>query len=170
VSERPRLPEPAEGGADAAGAFVGYLDFYRETAVAKASSLSEDELHTSRLPTGWTPLELVNHLAFMERRWFVWGFLGEQVDEPWGDTASDRWAVPAGDRLDAVVARLRASGRRTTDILTSSPLERRAATGGRFDTRPPTLMSICFHVLQEYARHIGHLDVAVELAGGGVGE
>ncbi|MGH3314739.1 MAG: DUF664 domain-containing protein [Nocardioidaceae bacterium] len=23
---------------------------------------------------------------------------------------------------------------------------------------------ICFHVLQEYARHAGHLDVAVELA------
>jgi hypothetical protein len=29
---------------------------------------------------------------------------------------------------------------------------------------------ICFHVLQEYARHAGHLDVAVELAGGEVGE
>jgi hypothetical protein len=29
---------------------------------------------------------------------------------------------------------------------------------------------ICFNVLQEYARHAGHLDVAVELAGGAVGE
>src|SRR3712207_7161739 len=25
----------------------------------------------------------------MERRWFVWGFLGEQVDEPWGDSRGD---------------------------------------------------------------------------------
>jgi hypothetical protein len=32
------------------------------------------------------------------------------------------------------------------------------------------LQWICFHVLQEYARHVGHLDVVVELAGGPTGE
>ena len=29
----------------------------------------------------------------------------------------------------------------------------------------PPLRWICFHVLEEYARHAGHLDIAVELAG-----
>jgi hypothetical protein len=44
------------------------------------------------------------------------------------------------------------------------------ALGGRFVADPPTLGWICFHVLQEYARHVSHLDIAVELAGGPTGE
>ncbi len=61
-------------------------------------------------------------------------------------------------------------GERTRAVLASTPLERTAAVGGRFDEDPPTLAWICFHVLQEYARHVGHLDVVVELAGGPTGE
>jgi hypothetical protein len=34
----------------------------------------------------------------------------------------------------------------------------------------PALIWILFHLLQEYARHLGHLDVARELADGVVGE
>jgi Protein of unknown function (DUF664) len=34
----------------------------------------------------------------------------------------------------------------------------------------PALIWILFHVLQEYARHAGHLDVVRELADGTVGE
>ena len=40
-----------------------------------------------------------------------------------------------------------------------------AAPGGRFAADPPTLEWICFHVLAEYARHAGHLDIVVELGG-----
>jgi hypothetical protein len=35
---------------------------------------------------------------------------------------------------------------------------------------PPSLERILFHLLQEYARHVGQLDIVVELAGGVVGE
>ncbi len=35
---------------------------------------------------------------------------------------------------------------------------------------PPTLERVLFHLLQEYARHVGHLDVARELIDGKVGE
>ena len=44
--------------------------------------------------------------------------------------------------------------------------ERRPARPALRGGEPATLAWICFHVLQEYARHAGHLDVAVELAGG----
>jgi hypothetical protein len=39
-----------------------------------------------------------------------------------------------------------------------------ASPGGRFRQDPPTLEWICFHVVTEYARHLGHLDIVVELA------
>jgi hypothetical protein len=35
---------------------------------------------------------------------------------------------------------------------------------------PPTLERILFHLLQEYARHLGHLDIVAELADASVGE
>ena len=34
---------------------------------------------------------------------------------------------------------------------------------------PATLERVLFHLLQEYARHLGHLDIVAELAGGPVG-
>jgi uncharacterized damage-inducible protein DinB len=164
-------PEHGLGGE--AAYVAAYLAFYRATVVEKARSLPEAELRRPLVPSGWTPLELVRHLAFMERRWFVWGFLGEQPADPWGDSqgASDQaWLVPASVSLDDVEAMLAEQAARTEAVLSATPLGQLAATTGRFRTDPPDLRYICFHVLQEYARHAGHLDIAVELAGGPVGE
>jgi hypothetical protein len=49
-------------------------------------------------------------------------------------------------------------------------LTERARLGGRFSSDPPTLGWILAHLLQEYARHVGHLDVVRELMDGSVGE
>ena len=165
-----QFPEPSGATADAAELFARYLDFYRGTVVRKIESLPEAEQRTSRLPSGWTPVELLSHLAHMERRWFVWGFLGEQVDDPWGDAKDGRWHVADDVPVQRLVAVLRAVGGRTTAVLTAHRLDEVGRPGGRFDAEPPTLAWISFHVLQEYARHAGHLDIAVELAGGDVGE
>jgi hypothetical protein len=109
----------------------------------------------------------------MEQRWFVWGFLGEQVDEPWGDWSVDepwdedrngRWTVADDITAEELAERLRAIGARTRSILADFSLDATASPGGRFADDPPTLEWICFHVLAEYARHAGHLDIAVELA------
>jgi uncharacterized damage-inducible protein DinB len=164
------FPEPSSDTADPAALFARYLTFYRETVARKVRSLSEEELRTSRLPSGWTPIELVSHLVHMERRWFVWGHLGEHLETPWGDAQDGRWHVPDDVSLETLLDQLRAVGARTTLLLAERPLAERSVPGGRFDDDPPTLAWICFHVLQEYARHAGHLDVVVELAGGHVGE
>ncbi|WP_166850412.1 DinB family protein [Isoptericola sp. BMS4] len=167
----PRLDSP-----DPAAQFAAYLDYYRVAVARKLEGLTDAQLTTSRLPSGWTPLELLAHLVHMERRWFVWGYLGEQVAEPWGDHADGDperpWRVPDGATVTDLLDRLRAGGERTGEILAAHALGGRAAVGGRFDagTTPPTLLWICFHVLQEYARHAGHLDVARELADGATGE
>jgi uncharacterized damage-inducible protein DinB len=165
-----QFPEPSADTADPAVLFSRYLTFYRETVGRKVRSLDAEGLRTSRLPSGWTPVELVSHLVHMERRWFVWGFLGEDVDAPWGDAQDGRWHVPDDVDVAVLIQELAAVGSRTTRLLAERPLDERAATGGRFEEDPPTLAWICFHVLQEYARHVGHLDVAVELAGGDLGE
>jgi hypothetical protein len=166
--------EPTPGLGGELEHFSAYLDFFRDTCIEKCRSLPTDELRTSRVPSGWSPLELLQHLALMERRWFVWGFLGEPVDDPWGDSGGEdegRWHVDAGRGLENVVALMEEYAARTRAILASHTPEQIASTGGRFrGFQPPDLRWICFHVLQEYARHAGHLDLAVELAGGHTGE
>ncbi len=152
--------------------FSAYLDFYREQLIAGVLSLSPEAQRTTLVPSGWTPIELLSHVLHMERRWFVWGFLGEDVEEPWGDWSeavpnrSDdaRWRVADDVDAEVLVVRLREIGIRTRDVLASTALDTLAPTGGRFEDDPPDLRWICFHVLQEYARHAGHLDIVVELS------
>jgi Protein of unknown function (DUF664) len=165
--------EPDPHVADPAELFVGYLDAYRDAVMRKLMSLSVDDQRRSVVPTGWTPLGLVWHLVHMERRWFEWGFRGENVADPWADSSGDPeggWRVPGEVTAADVTGMLRTVGAETTELLEKTPLSTLAATGGRFDDDPPALAWICFHVLQEYARHAGHLDIAVEFAGGHRGE
>ena len=57
--------------------------------------LSPERQRTSTVPSGWTPIELLSHVLHMEQRWFVWGFLGEAVDDVWGDWTIDNPWDPA---------------------------------------------------------------------------
>lgn len=172
------MSDPGEPDHHVTELWPAYLDFYREQVISGVLALSGDERRRSRVPSEWTPLELLSHVLHMEQRWFVWGFLGEEVDDPWGDWTVDepcrtrhgRWHVPEDVTAEQLAERLRAVGRRTTEVLASHPPDAVAAGGGRFDDDPATLRWICFHVLQEYARHVGHLDIVAELAGGHVGE
>jgi hypothetical protein len=170
------LDEPDPNLADPADLLLGYLDFYRAVIDRKLAGLSDDDLRSSRLPSGWTPLELLKHLVFMERRWLRWGFAAEPVDRPWGDNlhadADERWYADPTETVADLLASMHAGGRRTRQIVAGTRLADVAGLGGRFDGQGPvpTLGWILFHVLQEYARHAGHLDVARELVDGETGE
>jgi uncharacterized damage-inducible protein DinB len=172
--------EPPKSGAGGAARWSDYLDWVRSEMVRGVLALAPGEQRTPRVPSGWTPLELLSHVLHMEQRWFVWGFLGEPVAEPWGDwnvdepwTSDDsdetrpraRWQVADDVTAEQLAARLEAVGERTRGVLRDFPLEATASPGGRFAEDPPTLEWICFHVLSEYARHAGHLDIVVELSG-----
>lgn len=165
-----RFPEPSSEIADPAELLVRYLDFYRAELTRRVGALDADALRRSLLPSGWSPLEMLSHLVHMEQRWIVWGFLGRSVEAPWGDQVDGRWQVPDGVDREALLARLEQGAAITTAVLRTTPTVTPATLGGRFSNEAPTLSWICFHVLQEYARHLGHLDVAVELAGGPRGE
>ncbi len=167
------LPEPDDQLGDAKQLLLDYLDYYRSVIARKVDGLPDAELRSTRLPSGWTPLELVKHLVYMERRWLEWGFLGTPVEEPWGDRGpGGRWAVRPDESMAELISGLHAGGEWTRRIVEAASLPDVAAVGGRFDgdERPPTLAWILFHVLQEYARHAGHLDIVRELIDGSVGE
>ena len=170
-SPHTQFPEPASTP-DLRGLLLDYLDFFRGLVAGKLDGLAAEELVGSRVPSGWTPSGLVHHLVNVERRWLVWGFLGEQVPEPWADAADGGgW-----QSLDASAEELRAlldeAAARTRAIVEAHELTETARLGGRFRDAEtaPQLQWVLLHLLQEYARHAGHLDIARELADGSTGE
>jgi uncharacterized damage-inducible protein DinB len=165
------FPEPTQPIASRSDVFLTYLDYFRARIVDKLTSLPAAELRTSRLPSNWTPIQLVNHLRHVERRWLEWGFAGLDVDDPWADSRDDRWYVDPQTSLAEVLDGLDDQARRTRAIVEAHALSDVGAPGPRWDGRPPpTLERVLFHLLQEYARHLGHLDIVAELAGGTTGE
>jgi uncharacterized damage-inducible protein DinB len=165
------FPEPTTTVATRAGVFLGYLDYFRSQLVGKLEALPGAELRRSRLPSGWTPAELLKHLTYVELRWLEWGFEGRDVGDPWADGRDGRWHVAASETLDELVGALRAQAARSRAVVESHDLADIGQPGERWEgADPPSLERILFHLLQEYARHVGHLDIVSELAGGRTGE
>lgn len=99
------------------------------------------------------------------------GFEGREVADPWGDRRDGRWHVADGETRDVLVAALRAQELRTRVVIEGADLAELGRPGPRWDgAAPPPLERVLFHLVQEYARHQGHLDIVAELGGGPVGE
>ncbi|MDA3630869.1 DUF664 domain-containing protein [Saccharopolyspora sp. WRP15-2] len=165
------FPEPTTPTASRSEVFTNYLGFFRSRVIEKIESLPDHELRTSRVPSNWTPLELVKHLTYVELRWIEWGFQGQPVETPWGDWKDDRWHVPPSETKEDLLQDLQAQGRRTTSVIESTNLSTQGQPGPRWRDQPPaTLERVLFHLLQEYARHLGHLDIITEQANARTGE
>jgi len=166
--------EPSKSITDMSELLLGQLSFQRGAVLAKLDGLAPERLTASVVPSGWTPLGLLNHLVHVERRWIRWGFEAEDVVAPWGDcTPEDQWIVPDGDPAEVLTEwrrRWLRGGRHTEDVVKRHDLTDRAAAGGRFESDPPTLGWILLHLIQEVGRHAGHLDIARELVDATVGE
>jgi uncharacterized damage-inducible protein DinB len=165
------FPDPSVPAPSRAEVLLRYLDFFRDRLAGKLSGLPPGELRRSRLPSGWSPIELLNHLIFVEMRWLEWRFEGRHVAGPWADARDGRWYVPDDTTLGDLIAALDAQAARTRVIAGSHDVADLGEPGDRWDgPGPASLERVLLHLIQEYARHVGQLDVVTELAGGPTGE
>ena len=109
---------PSDAATSPTEVFLGYLEYFREQLISSIESLSSANQRASRLSSGWTPVELLAHLRYVELRWLEWGFMGATVTNPWGDRRDGRWFVgldtPVGDLVNDLrlqAARSRESAR-----------------------------------------------------------
>ena len=177
--DRPILPDPAEDPrAEWASltpgereALDGWLDFYRESVLVKIAGLSAEQLAVRSVPpSAMSPLGLVRHLTEVERYWLVDVALGQDSpdlyscrEEPDGDFTLASAATAAAD-----VAAYRAEIDTTRATLaTLTDLD--APVAGLRRGKPVNLRWIYTHLIEEYARHLGHLDLLREAIDGRTG-
>ncbi len=166
----PRLSHPPASTTAPLAVVSGSLDGLRDRILSKLDGLPDAALRAAAGPLTWSPLGLVRHLTWVERRWMRWGFLAETIDPYPRD--GDEWRVDAAEPLASVLADYRAEVAHSRAVAGAAGFETVSLTGGRFDASeaPPTLGRILVHLHQEYSRHLGHLDVARELIDGATGE
>ncbi|MEU5902461.1 MULTISPECIES: DUF664 domain-containing protein [unclassified Streptomyces] len=91
----PTLPDgPGVDVSDTGELLVGYLAVVSRGAAAEDLRVDRRTTpHTGR-PLGWSPLGLVQHLGWVERRWIRWGFAAEGVLAHLPDGDEAEWSIP----------------------------------------------------------------------------
>jgi Protein of unknown function (DUF664) len=145
----------------------------REAVLAVVAGLDEADWHRSVVPTGWTPAGMLEHLGGAEWHWFQGVVAGKQPELP-GDVAEDR---PPYDPLTVVfttdedstevISFYRDQCAQSESVLATTPLSARPLGKHGFGgSEPPNVRWIVLHMIEETARHAGHLDIARELLDG----
>jgi uncharacterized damage-inducible protein DinB len=146
------------------------LSVVREHVFDALDGLDDQALHRSVLPSGWTCLGLVNHLAIdVERFWFQAVIAGDQAAINAVLRSSDNaWIVGAEVSAETVLNRYRGAIERADAVITSADLNDASAWWPDFfgSWRLESVRAIVLHVIGETATHAGHLDSVRELMDG----
>ncbi|AYN39373.1 DinB family protein [Streptomyces dangxiongensis] len=148
-----------------------FLDYVRATARAKCEELSDEDARKAPLPGSplMTMSGLINHLRWVEYYWFRVIFLGQEDEGPWTDEDPDREMRVAVDiPLSRLLGEYAEESARHNELIAAHDLatkaRRKRDDGSVFDLR-----WIVLHLIEETARHNGHLDILRELADGRTG-
>ncbi|WP_328330921.1 DinB family protein [Kribbella sp. NBC_00382] len=158
--------------ADERGSLIGWLDVQRALVRPKCEGLSEADAHRQLLPTSplTTVAGLVSHLRWVEYSWFTENLLGTpdtgqtpftEGGHPDAEMFVDHRTLPdLLDEYDAECAR-------SNEILAGFTLDDvETVTPPRPSGQPASVRYILNHMIEETARHLGHLDILRELLDG----
>lgn len=143
------------------------LDCYRATVVNKVAGLTDDQAFTASVPPSeLTPATVVKHLTGTERYWCSIDFADHDVPLPWtDDDLHGGFRREEGDTLAAIVGDYLAECERSRRAVAAAGLDDVA----RADGMDFTLRFALLHLIEETARHCGHLDLLRESIDGVVG-
>lgn len=166
IAPVPRIRPPEDGSERQV--LTGLLDFLRATVVNKVAGLTDEHTFAAPVaPSELTPAGLIKHLTGVERFWFAIDFAGADLPFPWPeDDPHGCFPLLDGDSLAAIVAAYLEECERSRRAIADAPLDQMAAGPGMtFNLRYALA-----HMIEETARHCGHLDLLRERIDGATGE
>jgi uncharacterized damage-inducible protein DinB len=146
---------------------LAWLDAKRRHVLDQVEAMPSPDRRRSRLPSGWTPLGAVHHLALdVERFWFRAVMAGADVELP---TGYEGWTAPEEQTDEEILELYAAECRAATSAVDgmSPDEEPRWWFPGAGSAPYTSLREVVLHVLVETATHAGQLDVCRELVDGG---
>jgi uncharacterized damage-inducible protein DinB len=144
------------------------LDRHRDAILWKLEGLDDEALRRPMVPSGTSLLGLVKHLAAVEYWWFCDTFDRPTEPLPFDDDDPDAdLRVEPGETTADVLAfydRARAAADRA---IAETGLEE---TGTSESGNTVTMRWVLIHMVEETARHAGHVDILRELIDGMTGD
>lgn len=152
---------------------VGWLDTQRAIIHYKCEGLSDEDARRAVLPSSplMTVAGVVSHLRWTEHNWFEVIFLGgSRAGNPYylAEPANADMRVDPGVSLAELLERYDRQCRRSDEIVAAHALEE-TGRHPRIRSAAATLRWMLIHMVEETARHAGHLDAMRELIDGRTG-
>jgi len=158
------VPRPAEAKpADERTMARNWLVHLRESVIFKLEDLDDEQLRWKPAPTANSLGAIAMHLGYAERLWVRAFFAGEEMDMSWRARMFD---LPEGWSVDDVIAFYRSETAASDAVLDEATSFDEPS---RSDVRPTTLRWVVYHLIEETARHAGHMDITRELLDGRTG-
>ena len=119
---------------------------------------------------GFSIGRVVKHLAFAEDRWFQHKLLGLDLPEPWRSVdpaVAHDWSFRSADDdgKDAIVELYVSACARSRAATAASPSMETLAHLPSFGKMPVNLRWLLAHMIDETARHSGHIDLLRDALG-----
>ncbi len=143
---------------------IPWLVAQQQRVLGILDGLDDQALRQPVLPSGWSCLGMLQHLARMNRFWFADVMTGQHVDEAEGDDFSVAASLPTSAVFDAYARETSYAVAVIRDLPPSTPPVWWPNFFGEW--RLDTLHEVVLHVLVETTCHAGHLDAARELLDG----
>jgi len=150
------------------------LDLHRTVLMRKTHGLNQVQLNTAVAPSELTIAGVLLHMALVEDSWFDHRFLGNGEVEPWKAIPWGQdhdWEFHNAHRWDGagLLSQFHESVGRSRFAVRSADSFDQLAVLSRDDGTRWNLRWIMVHMIQEYARHCGHLDLIRESIDGMTG-
>jgi hypothetical protein len=145
-------------------ALVQRLDHYRAIAGTSLTDLQWVDVSSRLLPaTDLTIAGIVKHLAWAEDRWFQGRLLGRSMPAPWdlpgADDPDRSLRLAPGDSIHSILELYSSACERSRSALGQCDSLNQVAEVPSFEIGPVNARWILVHMIDETARHAGHLDL-----------
>ena len=152
--------------ADELTTLQGMLDMQRSILLWKLDGVSEEDARRPLVASATSLLGVVKHMAWVEQWWFVEFIGGGSPDYPWSDDDPDADFRIEDAETIAGISELYAESVSLANgvIAQAESLDVTGSlTSGAPERRDRSLRWVLVHMIEETARHAGHLDIIREL-------
>jgi uncharacterized damage-inducible protein DinB len=144
------------------------LDRHRDAVLWKLGGLGDDDLRRPMVPSGTSLLGLVKHLAAVEYGWFCDTFGRETEPLPFDEDDPDADLRIRPEEMTEEVLAFYGRARAAADqVIGELDVE---DTGTAWFGETVTMRWVLIHMVEETARHAGHVDILRELIDGMTGD